>query len=184
MLAGVDDPYGAAAPFGGDSAGPADATLAAEGSAGATGDGASTAEDVQIPQDVYTPDANEAPPDAAEAGCKNPTGPCNDSNSACCVPAVCNAVAKCVGQCVSGLGCGDEAACCFGKHCSELFNCQDTCGGDKAPCSVPSAVCCQGSVCPLGVAAPKCQKCIPVGGPCMQLWECCTKNCGTDRKCH
>jgi hypothetical protein len=183
MLAGVDDPYGNAMSLGDDGGGGSiDGTLG-EGSAADGASDASSVEDARVPEDVYTPDANEPPPDAAEAGCKNPTGACDNAANACCAPAVCNAVAKCVGKCVSGVGCGNEAACCYGKHCNELFSCQDTCGAESAACNVPGALCCEGFVCPL-VGIPKCVKCTNNGDPCDAVWKCCSKNCGGDGKCH
>ncbi len=180
MIAGLDEQFGYPAHLVGDAA--HDGTVAQADGGSEGGDGPASAPDVVIPDDVYTPDGGEAVPDAAEAGCTNPIQSCDTAGNRCCAPAVCNAVAKCVGKCVDGNGCGDEAACCYGKHCGELFSCVGTCAQNGADCNVfGGAFCCLGSVCP-PTGSAKCRTCLSNDEDCGSFWECCSKKC-TGGKC-
>lgn len=181
LVAGLDEQFGYPAFYDRDAT--SDGTVAddASGSADDGGDASVDFPDVQLPTDVFTPDGNEAPPDAAEAGCKNPTGACDNGTNACCAPAVCNAVAKCVGQCVSS-GCGNEAACCFGKHCDQYLQCSDSCGHDKDGCGVLRP-CCLGFFC-TALAAGQCQACGKHDAPCSQGYQCCSQTCNNKGKCN
>ena len=131
--------------------------------------------DVGASPDVYFADADEPPPDAAEAGCVSPS-PCTATS--CCAPGVCNASTRCVSKCVDqNGGCGNEGACCVGLHCTEKLSCQTTCVAPAgSPCSDQDAGCCVGLVCPPG-AGSKCQPCRPRYYPCDFDWQCCGKGC-------
>jgi hypothetical protein len=183
LVAGLDDQFGYPPFYDRDAT--SDGTVPDEAGGGTDdgGDAAVEIADVVIPTDVFTPDANEPTPDAAEAGCTNPTGPCDNGANHCCAPAVCNAVGKCVAQCV-GNGCGNEAACCFGKHCNEYFQCTSACGQNKAVCDPIFAPCCLGFVCPQ-LAVAQCQPCKKHDEACAGNWECCSQSCDKGKnKCN
>jgi hypothetical protein len=185
MIAGVDDPYDTAALGEAGAVGAHDATVAESGIVG-TIDGSTLQPDaVQLPDAIYTPDASEQAPDAADAACQEPQpGTCTDKNP-CCAPAVCNSSGKCVSSCVDGtkpVGCGSDLACCYGERCNENFACEGSCKGVLAGCSQFGAPCCLGFVCPF--PAGLCQACAKNGAQCQNVWECCSKNCAADHKCH
>lgn len=186
LIAGVDDPYAASAlSDGGGGLPPQDATLSGDGETAEASDGAYPVPDVQIPDDVYTPDANEQAPDAADAECKKPAT-CDNGANPCCAPAVCNSGGKCVASCIEGnngpVGCGNDLACCFGERCNEVFACQGSCKNNNEGCTPFGSPCCLGFVCPF--PAGLCRACAKKDAPCQNAWECCSKNCGLDKKCH